>query len=269
MSAIDLVVTDLDGTLWDTSEDVHEHTREALAELERRGVPLLVATGRRRASTQDGLARLGLAPPAVLLDGALGLDLATGQRFHRRGYDPDAAVRVLDAFLAEGLEPCVYVDRPDVEVLVGDHPSTSARHLEKLGNLAQRVDDLRAATATEPVLSFGIVSGEPERLDAVMTNVSDVASPRVSRDTMFGGVTMMVPPRDVSKWDGVVAFCSLRGLDPSRVVAIGDGENDLEILANAAVACVISEGCDAALELAHHVLDPPHAGGWAQILAHV
>ena len=49
----------------------------AVAELERRGVPLLVATGRRLASTREPLAQVGLAPPAIVLNGALGLDLGT------------------------------------------------------------------------------------------------------------------------------------------------------------------------------------------------
>lgn len=69
MSTIDLVVTDLDGTLWDAGERIHSRTLAALHELEARGVPLLVATGRRPRSAAQVLAREGLRPPAVLLDG--------------------------------------------------------------------------------------------------------------------------------------------------------------------------------------------------------
>jgi hydroxymethylpyrimidine pyrophosphatase-like HAD family hydrolase len=53
MSTIELVVTDLDGTLWDTAEQLHPRTASAIADLSRRGVHLLVATGRRVTSTRE------------------------------------------------------------------------------------------------------------------------------------------------------------------------------------------------------------------------
>ena len=83
---IELVVTDLDGTLWAYgSEGVpHAQTLAAWRELEGRGIPVLVATGRRATTAREPLAALGLAPSAVVLNGALALDLATGYRFHRR-----------------------------------------------------------------------------------------------------------------------------------------------------------------------------------------
>jgi hydroxymethylpyrimidine pyrophosphatase-like HAD family hydrolase len=57
MSAVELVVTDLDGTFWYHDQRVDPKVLAAVAELERRGVPLLVATGRRLASTRGPLAR--------------------------------------------------------------------------------------------------------------------------------------------------------------------------------------------------------------------
>src|SRR5712692_11076642 len=123
---IELVVTDLDGTLWDEGEQLHPLTAAAVDELGRRGVRLLVATGRRVTSTCVPLARLGLAPAAVVLNGALALDLATATRFHRHPFPSEQASAVLAAFLACGLEPCVYVDHEEVDVFIGTSPSTHA-----------------------------------------------------------------------------------------------------------------------------------------------
>ena len=57
---IDLVVTDLDGTLWGSRPMPHPRTRRALDDLATRNVPLLVATGRRPASTRAPLAAIGI-----------------------------------------------------------------------------------------------------------------------------------------------------------------------------------------------------------------
>ena len=96
--AVQLVVTDLDGTLSDAAERVHPASVRAIRALEADGIPVLVATGR----------RLRMAC-AVL----------------------EAAGQVLEAFAAAGLSPCVYVDRPGVDLVVGDHPSTHPDHLAR------------------------------------------------------------------------------------------------------------------------------------------
>jgi hydroxymethylpyrimidine pyrophosphatase-like HAD family hydrolase len=91
MADVELVVTDLDGSLWFGYQEVHPTTVAAWNELEQRGVPVLVATGRRVTSTREPLARFGLAPPAIVMNGALALDLANGVRSHRHAYDASDA----------------------------------------------------------------------------------------------------------------------------------------------------------------------------------
>ena len=115
-TAVSLVVTDLDGTLWHTDDHVHDEVVAAIAKLEELGVPLLVATGRRLASTRAPLARIGVQPPAVVLNGALGVELSTGERFHRAPFPTGEAQAVYEAF-AGGL-PVVYVDHPEPDVFL-------------------------------------------------------------------------------------------------------------------------------------------------------
>lgn len=267
-SAIDLVVTDLDGTLWDVGEVIHDRTLAALRELEARSVPLLVATGRRARGAGDVLRRSGLQPPAVFLDGAIGRDLATGKTFHEATIPASAGGHVLAAFRAADIEPCVYVDRPDADVVIGASPSTHPRHLALLdGWLAN--DDVDRVVAEEPVFAFAVAGGDADALVAVAAAIEPVASATVARDVYFGGAMLSVRAAGLSKWQGVLAFCAARGLDPQRVLAVGDGENDLELLTGALVACVVEDGCDAALALADHVIEPARLGGWSAILAHV
>lgn len=262
---IDLVVTDLDGTLWDVDERIHDKTLAALHALEELGVPLLVATGRRLRSAVATLARSDLAPPVVALDGAVGRDVAAGRTFHRERFGPGDGMAVLAAFRAHGLEPYVYVDRPDVDVVVSREPPPG-QLLHVRPHLA--VDDLDRVVAAEPVLTFGLAGTDPAALAAVVVAAAPHADGSVMPDLMHGGSACMLRPKGVSKWAGVLAWCADQGLDPDRVLAVGDGENDVELLTGAAVACVVQDGCDAALALADHVIDPAAAGGWSSILEH-
>jgi hydroxymethylpyrimidine pyrophosphatase-like HAD family hydrolase len=84
----------------------------------------------------------------------------------------------------------------------------------------------------------------------------------VSQDVLWGGHSLQIAPPSISKWDGVLAWCARAGLDPGSVVAIGDGANDVELLANAAVGVAMATGDPAALAVADHVVEQ-----WADLLS--
>lgn len=264
-TGIDLVVSDLDGTLWHLDHDLHHRTRAALAALERRGIPLLVATGRRLRTTAAPLARFGLAPPAIVLNGALGVDLATDERFHVLPIPRPSAVAVLGAFRSAGLEPCVYVDGPGIEVYLAHEPSTHPDHVASLGEHAH-AGDLDRVVAEEVVLGFSVLGRPEAELAPVLDALGDAGVGHLNRALDYGDHSITVTGPGMSKWQGVVAYCDKAGLDSSRVLAIGDGMNDLELLQGAAVAVVPADGDPLVLDIAHHVVGPAIDGGWADIV---
>jgi hydroxymethylpyrimidine pyrophosphatase-like HAD family hydrolase len=266
MAVVDLVVTDLDGTLWfGEYEQTHPDHVATWHELELRGIPVLVATGRRVTSTRNPLARLGLAPPAVMMNGALAIDLATGERFHFHQYAVEDATSILAAFRSVDLEPCVYVDHPGVDVFIGERASTHPDHLADLGSKAERAD-LDEVVRSTPVLMFGIMGHVPEPFREVEHVLAGVAETHLAGSVQYGGSSFTVTPIGLSKWTGVLAFCARAGIDPARVLAIGDGPNDVELLDAAAVSVAPVDGHHTAVSRADHVVASPRDGGWAEIL---
>ena len=269
MPAIELVVTDLDGTFWHTDDHVPPPVLAAVAELARRGIPMLVATGRRLASTRDPLARVGLAPPAIMLNGAIGIDLATGRRFHVAPYPTAQAIAAYDAFARMGLSPVVYVDHPRFEVLLGTNPDTNPAHARALSATAQHLHagDLRAAVADHPVLGFGMVGVPFPVAEAAWAALQGVVEVHLDRSIDHPGMaSLTAAPKDQSKWDGVVAYCALHGIDSARVLAVADGPNDIELLTNGAVRAVPEVAHPSALALASHIIPAAQRGGWADII---
>lgn len=264
MTGVDLVVTDLDGTLWHTDDDIHPGIAAAWAEITRH-VPVLVATGRRTTSTRVPLARVGIVPSAVVLNGALALDLASGHRYHVAPFPAVQASAVLEAFQELGLDPCLYVDDVEAEVLVSETPSTNQGHLESLGDTAA-VADLRRAAEVVPVLGFSIIGAEHRLLSAAAAAVEGTAEVHLDRSLDFPGLAAItVAPKGQSKWDGVEAYCHHHGLDATRVLAVGDGPNDVELLTHAAISVVPEVAHPAALELADHLIPSARDAGWLQL----
>ena len=267
VNPIGLVVTDLDGTLWHTEDHVHPRTRTALRALEEAGVPLIVATGRRPSGARTALARYGLAPAAIVLNGALGVDFATNTRFHCAPFPEGDPNRILAGFAEVGLEPCVYVDDPHVEAYLGRHPSTNPGHRARLRPTARIVPDLQGACARVPVLGFGILGIPHGRLAPAAAHLEQFGEVHLDRALDFPGMaSLTVAPRRQSKWDGVIAYCRRMGIDPGTVVALGDGPNDIELLSNAAISLVPEPAHPAALACADRVIAAPQDGGWAEVL---
>lgn len=260
-----LLVTDLDGTLWHTDDDVHPDTVAALGAIQARGVPVMVATGRRVTSTREPLARIGWAPPAVMLNGSIGMELDGGHRFHWQPFSREAARSTLDAFRRAGVDPVVYVDHAELDAFTTPRTGTSREHVEMLGELLG-LADLDEVVDTHEVLSFGVIGIDYVVGEQVVTQCLPVATPRLDRSIDYGGAALIVSPQGRSKWDGVLAWCDRAGLDPSRVMAIGDGPNDVELLSGAAVAVSLEGSHPDALAVADHVVPPAKEGGWAGLL---
>jgi hypothetical protein len=264
-AAFDLIVTDLDGTLWGPSTSVHPKTRVTWTGIATRSIPVLIATGRRITSTKEPLLANGWTVPAVMLNGAIGIDFATGARFHRQAFSDDVAQAVLAAFRAADLDPCVYVDHEGVEVFVSNHPSTHPEHLRSLGD-TKRVSDLDEVVAGSNVLAFGIIGLAMKVVSPVAVEVREIAQPTLDKSYDYAGTAFTVTARGVSKWSGVESYCALHHLDPSRVLALGDGLNDLDLLRHAAVAVSFEGAAPAAMALADYLLAPAIEGGWGGLI---
>lgn len=263
---IRLVVTDLDGTFWNRDRSVPDAHRRAAAALTDRGVDLVVATSRRRRVVAEHLGRAGLEVAAVVLDGAMGFDPRDGSRFHDAAFRVRAAVDVLAIFREHGLEPCVYVDEDDVDVVLAPEPSTCAPHADQFGSIA-RTGDLDAVVGSPGVYGFSVVGWERDVLAPV---AADLATAGVELNLVpepgYGGWGLFVAPPAVTKWTGVHAYCRRWGIAAHEVLAVGDGDNDVDMLTRAGVGVGVRGGTDRAVAAARHFIDPPEHSGWTAIV---
>jgi hydroxymethylpyrimidine pyrophosphatase-like HAD family hydrolase len=263
---IRLIATDLDGTLWGPDMVVPPDHVEAIEELARRGITVVAATSRRPRVVRRSLWEAGLALPAVLVDGAIGIDFRTEERFHEAMFDPIDAVATLAGFRVSGLEPCVYVEDSNIDVVVSDAPSTCAAHLASLGNLAT-VADLDGVMMARSVYAFSVLGLTEERLRPVADLLfGSGMQVTLYAEPTYGGFGLIVNPPGVSKWNGIDAYCRLAGIAADEVLAVGDGDNDVEMLNQAGVGVAVRGGTKRVLEAADHVIDPPSQRGWASLL---
>jgi hydroxymethylpyrimidine pyrophosphatase-like HAD family hydrolase len=263
---VTLVVTDLDGTLWGRDAVASPATRAAVAELLADGHRVLAATARRPRAARALLDANALALPVVGLNGALGVH-PDGTRFHAVEFAAAEAERALAAFTANALRPCVYVLERDVDVVLPPDASTHPEHQASLAGVI-RVGDPAATIAAQPVFAFSVL-GRPEGLLRPVADALaaagfgfDLAPEPVWPDW---GLTVMAP--GVSKWAGVRSYCTVAGLSPHDVLAVGDGSNDVPLLREAAWPLTVATSRAAALLPDAPTIPPPALDGWAEIPA--
>lgn len=264
---IRLVATDLDGTFWGPDFVAPAGHIAAVHELERRNMTVLAATSRRPRVTRQRLGVVGLKMPAVLIDGAVGIDFRTDERFHEAVYEAEAARSTLAAFRAYGLDPCLYVDDPEIDIAVSATPSTCAQHLERLGQFAG-TRDLEDVASTIGIYAFSVLGLDREVLAPLAGELAAEHGNTVVLypEPDYGRFGLIVNPQGVSKWSGIEAYCGLHGIAPDEVAAVGDGLNDLEMLCRAGVRIGVRDGCEEVVEMADFLIEPPERAGWQLIV---
>ncbi len=263
---IRLVVTDLDGTFWLPDLTVPPEQLAAVSALAERDVAFMVATSRRRRVVAEYLGRVGLAPAAVVLDGAMGVDQRDGSRFYESAFSVDAARDALAIFRSAGIEPCAYVDEGNVGVVLPPVSSTSPAYLAYIAPVA-RAGDLDAVVARRGVFGFSVMGRSHAEVVALVDALTAFgAELMLLHEERYDGWSLIVAPPGVTKWNGVIAYADYRGIASDEILAVGDGDNDVDLLTRAGVAVAIRGGAQRALAVADHVVDGPTSNGWSSII---
>ena len=224
-----LVALDVDGTILHEDESIDERVADAILAARERGHEVTLATGRSWATTLPVLERLGLSPEFVVCaNGAITMrrdDGASGgySRAHVETFDPTAVLERIRSFLPSGR---FMVELPD-----GYRLFTQGMTDWNLENAHEvRFDELLDQRATRVV----VVSPDHE-LEEFLRIVEEMGLHQVSY--AIGWTAWLdIAPDGVSKATALERVRGWLDLPSDRVIAVGDGRNDIEMFSWAGAA---------------------------------
>lgn len=232
----DLVVLDLDGTILDLYRHapISEAVIETIAAVQAAGIPVTIATGRTLDYVRQHITPLGITTPVVTTQGAVVGDPQTGKILRETTIPlPLAreAVAWIDShpyitalyFNDDNGHIHIYQNRTGEDTAFLDHVFGFPRTLQSPFAPLLEGDNAR------PPLKFIVV--EEREHDGV-----DLAVELKARFEPALTITRTHPQlvegtaQGVNKGMGVLHLCELLNIDPQRVLAIGDSDNDIPML---------------------------------------
>jgi Cof subfamily protein (haloacid dehalogenase superfamily) len=263
--SIQLIAIDIDGTLMpSTGPKISPRNCAALRAAEAAGIEIVIATGRRQAFAMPLIAQVGLSDDSVMIssNGAVvrGFD---GELLDRR-FLPVETARQL----------CVALRGYGTLVFTFDREGTGSLVIENLQQLHARIDRWVEANRSylvevrpierafdggeEPIQ--GMICGTVAEMMSAEQNLllSEVSGQIAMHRTEYAArdlsILDLLPP-GCSKGAALGSLASIRGLERSQIMAIGDNLNDLEMLEYAGRAVVMANASQEMLALAER-------GGW-------
>lgn len=243
--AIKLLAIDVDGTLLTSEYAISPATRRAIEEIRRRGILLVLVTGRRFALARPIALELGLTTPLITHSGALIKDVRTLEVM---------AVDLLRADTARVAIECARQSR--VDIVCCDDPWGMGktvidgisegnvhlhRYLERLPDVVTVTADL-VAYVDHDIINLMTIDRPPVMEEFARTLHSTLGSEAKVLKTVY-------PERGMTVVDVLSPTCSKAraldrvvrgyGLSPAEVMAVGDNQNDLDMLEYAGVSVVM------------------------------
>ncbi len=259
-----MVVLDLDGTVVNRRGQISPRTRAAVRAARDAGLLVMVATGRRLRSALPYIHELGLDGPAIFCNGALAVDLSTWRTLACATLGA-AGTAAAANWLRAGLAPlaCRHVLRgPDL--LYQTPPQVTPDWLladECAGHLGYTAD--LAIEAAGAVKLMAIAHGPIVRALATADRLPGSYMTTVGED---GSALVELWREDVSKGATVQVLARRAGIQSAEILAFGDNDNDVELLAYAGLGVAMGNATPAARAAASTVCATCEEDGVAGIL---
>jgi Cof subfamily protein (haloacid dehalogenase superfamily) len=220
-----LTVTDLDGTLIDSRQNISEENIKAIKAYVEEGGLFAVATGRTEENVKPFIKDLTINCPCILYNGAIIYDISKNEYIKCRFLD---RIRIFDSIkkmLEEYKNLCVQIFTPGKMYIVSDSPIDPSVTREK-----QPYEKAGLLEVAEHEWIKILLYDETEALIRIQqmlkTNLEENTI-----ETVFSASTYLeLLPFGVSKGSALLDLIEIMQVERKNVIAIGDYCNDIEMI---------------------------------------
>jgi Cof subfamily protein (haloacid dehalogenase superfamily) len=259
---IKLIVTDIDGTLLNSSHELSERNIAALKAAHAQGIKIALATGKTPDAANFVRERIGIPAYGIYLQGMILVD-TDGKTFSQQTIHPDNLRHIITYAEDRGFDMMAYsgskIMARSITQLMRD--LTEPYH-EPLPQVAGPLQNILWTTPIHKLVALG----EPRQVTALRWQLNTQLSGKV-RLVQAGIPTMLeVLPLNGGKGNAMKTLIKELGIGAEHVLALGDAENDIDMLQMAGVGIAVSNAEEKVKAAAKHIVASNNDDGFAEAL---
>lgn len=249
-----LLAVDLDGTVLNEQKKISPRTKAAIDDLIKCGVYVVVSTGRGLAEISDYRADFKDMNYGILISGGLIYDFLRDEPIKLHALDEKTILQLIDFGLEENAMIHLHTIRESIareDDIQNMAAFDMAIYQSMFKRVCRRCDDFKKYVREHP--------GEVVKVNLYHRD-------KISRDKNFERISKLnlsisyaeacnleVSPANITKASGLCELCDFLKIDLAETVAIGDADNDREILQTAGLAIAMGNASDEIKKLADFV----------------
>lgn len=229
-----VLITDMDGTLIDSKGDISEENINAIKYFVEQGGKFTIATGRMVESARRYLKGLPIELPVILYNGTKVFDFIKEET-------------VNEYFLEEEIKKLIKKVKKNenslgIEIYAEEniYIFNSCRFTERFSKKGYDVFYEVPNELWEKNWTKILILGEEEEIDKLEEHFEDCYGK--TNLIRSGENYLEIIPKGTSKGHAMECLCQSFNLDISKVIAVGDNMNDLEMLSKAAYGFCVENG---------------------------
>lgn len=265
-----LLAVDLDMTLLDREKKISQRNKMAIKLAKQRGLHVVLCSGRILKGVMYFAKILGLLDEVVVAcNGAIVRDLRTNQNVYYVGLDSNSSTEIAKICKEYNIYYHYYYN----DIIVAQRLDYSSKfYYEKNKELPEDerieivVDDSldTIKSCGNLITKFVIIDKDVEKVDYVRKKIEENVS---NIETTKSDINILeVMRRGVNKKKALERVCSYFNIDKKEVIAIGDNENDIEMIGFAGFGIAMGNAIDSLKEIADYITDSYENDGVAKAI---
>ncbi|MFC2159690.1 HAD family hydrolase [Actinomycetota bacterium] len=248
-----LIVTDVDGTLLDKKSKITELNRQALLECRKRGIEVVLATGKTMDSILYLVKDLGLSLPQITLNGSVTIspDL---EIIRSSKIDPVYYYEIVREIKESGHQPVIALENGKL-FLEDYHPDL--KHLDDIGEKFENVSSIETDYYANNTVDIYIPIEESDPLDNKLRKKYSDKMQFVRSGKFFFDILN----KNATKGSALLALIDSLGINKEEVAVLGDSPNDLSMFEIAGLKIAVKNSYPEILQKADIVTDESYNSG--------
>lgn len=254
---IKMVVSDIDGTIYTPETGISSEVKNCIQNLEKKGIKFVLATGRTYASAKYMADLTGVKCPLIAYQGALVCSYE-GRILDSKYLDAASARKITADFRKRGIHLNVYVN----DTLYVENDDEYIK--DYIGD--KGIDYFKAASFDD--LDFSklnkmlAIKYDEKFIDDLILELRNTY-PEIYTVKSFK-YFCEIADKNVSKGNAVKFLASMYGIKEEEILAIGDQNNDIEMIKTAGIGIAMGNGTPEIKAQADYITDTVQNNGFVK-----